>query len=130
MNIQVRRGLVVLVLLVMVALLVLLYRDRQAPGIERPPKPPVEIHPEASVMADGISITNKDAFGYTTVNVTINERYNGSFGDIAPGQTSHLAFPSFADSNKQPFNDQTTKIDSLAMDCRVNGEVAAKGWRF
>jgi hypothetical protein len=88
----------------------------------------VQIKPDVKASRAGVDITNRDAFTYPQVTVFVKGHYFAEVGDIASGQTVHLPFEKFVNSEGQTFDMTTMTPEVIRVRAWFDGQAASKNY--
>jgi len=86
----------------------------------------VQIKPLVKASRAGVDITNRDAFTYPQVTVFVKGHYSAEVGDIASGQTVHLTFDRFTNSEGQTFDVATMTPEVIRVRAWFDGQAASR----
>ncbi len=87
-----------------------------------------QIKPLVKASRAGVDITNKDNFTYPRVTVFVKGHFYAEAGDIAAGQTTHIAFDKFRNDDGQRFDVQTMKPEVIRVRAWFDGKAVSKNF--
>jgi hypothetical protein len=109
-----------------ISLKIILLLMTLAPGCA--PRSYTTLKPEVKASRAGVDITNKNDFIYPRVTVFVKGYFYAEAGDIAAGQTLHIAFDKFKNDEGQRFDIQTMKPEVIRVRMWFDGKAVSKNF--